>query len=673
MSTPPIVPDSASQNLFPQDPMNLQTPIAHPEQQEVDSRGDATSSGYMGKDSLTQQAGGELFLGDLEPGTPLLQVPKQQAEEQGLAGQQSEGIRTNAQFVVTDANTGQVLTEAQLEAAGFSFHKGGPSLSEFNASVEQMAKTIYVSVVGEFPPAVQNAIAATEEADAIYEQTGVRPSNEEVRPSELGSEEIPIEEARWLMSWGKLIAKVLALVSQMKGMMANAEAAMTAEEAKREVENYKAEMIVIKEEIRKRIEKRKEIREMARKFGVSVDALLAMATGATVGAAFLVVFSLGTIGADLLAVAAMALSNAAIMKTHGPGNDLGSTLAKMFGGDEEDSWIGQIVSAILTQLLIPGVGTAMSAIMTANAVKDKQYFEAKANKPRNIAQEGMARIHDHNIRIAQLIRMLAAMMEQQEEQQEIMALLMAILTMLVQMLDMLKGKGGKGGGEAVASLPETAASQGATSISALAGVESQKQGLGEMIIKAPENFPSDKFNAQSESIQEIQTQEAERMAEASAAIAKLPDPAILTMLEERVSILEEVMIQLESQPDMPEEEKKEVREVMVQALKDYVDVLQGATEHYIYQKESERDPDFEAKILNGLVDGFYKILPDYPQSPAEFIAQLDELQLERNQTADEIWDTGLNAFLGHPNLPEEPPAAGESSEVRTEDEIRAQA
>lgn len=633
MSTPPIMPDSAGENLFPQDPMGLQTPEAYPEQVSIDGKGRSISHTHMGMDSLTEQVGGELFLGDLLPGSPLLQVPRDFEQSTLEDGSEFEGVRTNLQFLGLDVTGANTPVDQSLEASDGLKPGSGETLAQFNAELQQSASKIYTNLVNEFPPAVQNAVAATEEADAVYEQTGVRPSNETMRPSELGKEEIPIEEARFLMSWGKLIAKVLALVSKMKGMIALSEQELIAEEAKREVENYKEEMEVIKAEIKERVKQRKKIKELERKFGMNVDAMLALGI-------FL------TLIPGLQLFAPLLLANVSLMKAKGPGNDLGSQLGKMFGGGkEENAWIGQLVGALLAMIMPQGL--VMGALLMVNAIKDKEYFDQKANKPRDITREGNARIHQHNIRIAQIIRALILAMEQEDEKAELMALLSSILNMLVQILDILKSeKGGKG----APALLSASKDQGAP-ISNLVGLSGSTQASSSMNFESAIDTSSAKPTENSLQINQESFQKGEALVEKSTAISLLPYQTILEVLSERISTLEKAVHTLESNPEMPEEEQLAARKAMMYALTEYVSVLQGATQKYVTLSSEERQESKElaSTTLNGLVDLFYRIVPEYPQDREQFLEQLKEVDDEATQNDTETLVQGLNAYLGNPD------------------------
>lgn len=604
------IPDGSAQNIFPQDPMGIQDPQASPETAPAGKDGKALNSPLAG-DSMSQAvAGGEIQTQEADQP----KLPEPGADE------------TIAEFAAEEMGASETDTDKQKKAAqqrknaeGSAAQKGmgGMSLQQFEQAAQNSADQIYDGFVETLPEDVGEAVTAFDEAAA-------QGMDEEDMQMELDDQlsklDMSLSELRFVVSYGKLIAKVLALVSQMKGMMGLAQSEMTAEKYERELENYKGEMVVVKEEIKDRQELREKIRELEREMGMKVDAILAMASVLMAFFPFL---------APMLS---LVIANAALMKKHGPGNDLGSQMAKMFGGKEEDSWIGQMVFGILTAIMPPfGPNLAFLSIpVFVNAAKDKEYFEVKDSSPRDAREELGNYMHSTQVRIHQIHRALQEMLELEEDTGELIAMINQLLAMLYQILVSLRQEGKS----ATGMIGANTGSNGGSNPSTMVGITGENtQTTTEATGKADSSSREDSAIQIGQTAQEV---------------SEMPQQAILDKLNERLASLEEFVNLLLENP----EEAPNYRDLLLDEIRTYVGAITGAVQHFVSIREEDRLPGMDEALLNNTLQFFYTIFPEWPQAPEELVNNLNDYIEGQEENGEGMAKVAMQAGQSTGYLPE---------------------
>lgn len=284
-----------------------------------------------------------------------------------------------------------------------------------------------------------------------------------------------------------VIAKVLALVSLIKGMMSNSEATITKEQQLRDIQDLKASLDVAKQEIKKREEMREKLKEAQGGFLSFLPDSVKIALGAALLTLAVLTAGLGLLllplGAPFLVIALGIGATGLALTCDGAGASLEREIGKMacsiFGGDQTDAeWVGYITCGILFGgVLNPytyyAIGEGVAAKNKADYEKEKDELQAdqmtagaQIDTLKDQANRKMATIQNANK------EMLGGDKVTSDDMISFMAALMALMTILMMMMALMHAKGaggcpGKGGskgpGKAGSTGAATQAGEGADS------------------------------------------------------------------------------------------------------------------------------------------------------------------------------------------------------------------
>lgn len=496
MSTPPQLPDHVAGQIYPSDlelaqqgqkaPANISVGDEGKSGMRPDDLGRSTLSIGGTKVSIEQHmhdgtsptlvppeaSREQLRFGDLKVQIPLYMFAMEllglKEAEAALTAEKIKNVGGLDLSAVSNQSA-EAMSLAMNALYQYSPEAGIP----FNQLVSQKTLSILDTQLSSMNPATALKLRAAMGL-SVEEQSGEKGGTPAVPGLQVGSTPDKTEDARYTFhsmdasaqseyryvgSFMAVIAKALALVSQIKAMMTNADDAKIKEDAMRDRADLEAKMGQVLRDIKKREDLRAEIKEKQNSFLNSTvfKVLLCIVMLVLMAALYVLLMAFIIYAAIFVVIMQAAIALAAISlicSTSGCSinTQVGKMACSLFGGDQQDAaWVGEMVACGGIFLLGGGPVNPMFYYYIYSTIKTKKEAdEAKAKDKEDADRMGADAELDkmkasYNQQLANYFtigKTIFSRMGSDDDKAEFLAAITALLTMLIALISVMQSGGG---------------------------------------------------------------------------------------------------------------------------------------------------------------------------------------------------------------------------------------